>query len=158
MGNGHPIGAVVCSKEIANAFDNGMEFFSSFGGNPVSCAIAISVLDELEKNKLQKNAKIVGDYIKYELIKLSKKFNIISYVRGKGLFIGFELTSKELIPFPKKANYLVNRMKEFGILMSSDGVDKNVIKIKPPLIFSKKDADTLIYFMKKVLKEDAMNM
>ena len=67
MGNGHPIGAVVCSKEIANAFDNGMEFFSSFGGNPVSCAIAISVLDELEKNKLQKNAKIVGDYIKYEL-------------------------------------------------------------------------------------------
>ena len=60
--------------------------------------------------------------------------------------------------FPKKANYLVNRMKEFGILMSSDGVDKNVIKIKPPLIFSKKDADTLIYFMKKVLKEDAMNM
>lgn len=158
MGNGHPIGAVVCSKEIANAFDNGMEFFSSFGGNPVSCAIAISVLDELEKNKLQKNAKIVGDYIKYELIKLSKKFNIISNVRGKGLFIGFELTSKELIPFPKKANYLVNRMKEFGILMSSDGVDKNVIKIKPPLIFSKKDADTLIYFMKKVLKEDAMNM
>ena len=158
MGNGHPIGAVVCSKEIANKFDNGMEFFSSFGGNPVSCAIAISVLDELKKNKLQKNAKKVGNYINSELIKLSKKFNIISNVRGKGLFIGFELTSKELIPLPKQANYLVNRMKEFGILMSSDGVDKNVIKIKPPLIFSKKNADTLIYFMKKVLKEDAMNV
>ena len=158
MGNGHPIGAVVCSKEIANKFDNGMEFFSSFGGNPVSCAIAISVLDELKKNKLQKNAKTVGNYINSELIKLSKKFNIISNVRGKGLFIGFELTTKELIPLPKQANYLVNRMKEFGILMSSDGIDKNVIKIKPPLIFSKKNADTLIYFMKKVLKEDAMNI
>ena len=158
MGNGHPIGAVVCSKEIANKFDNGMEFFSSFGGNPVSCSIAISVLDEIEKNKLQNNAKIIGSYIYSELKKLSKEFNIISNVRGKGLFIGFELTTKKLIPLPKQADYLVNRMKEYGILMSSDGINKNVIKIKPPLIFTKKNTDTLIYFIKKVLKENAMSI
>ena len=74
MGNGHPIGAVVCTKEIDDKFNNGMEFFSSFGGNPVSCAIAISVLDEVKKNNLQKNAKVVGNCIKSELKKVSKKF------------------------------------------------------------------------------------
>jgi len=158
MGNGHPVGAVVCTKEVADKFNNGMEFFSSFGGNPVSCAIAISVLDELKKNKLQKNAKEVGDYIKSELKKLRKKFPIISNVRGKGLFLGFELTSKKLDPLPNQTNYLVNRMKEYGILMSSDGIDKNVIKIKPPLIFNKENTDTLIYFLRRVLEEDLMKI
>ena len=158
MGNGHPIGAVVCTKEIAEKFNNGMEFFSSFGGNPVSCAIAISVLDELKKNKLQKNAKIVGEYIKSELIKLSNEFPIISDVRGKGLFIGFELTTRKLKPLEKEAKYLINRMKEYGILMSSDGIDKNVIKVKPPLIFTKQNTNTLMFFLRKVLKEDVMKI
>jgi 4-aminobutyrate aminotransferase-like enzyme len=158
MGNGHPIGAVVCTKEIDDKFNNGMEFFSSFGGNPVSCAIAISVLDEVKKNNLQKNAKVVGNYIKSELKKVSKKFPIISNVRGKGLFLGFELTSNKLNPLPDQTNYLVNRMKEYGILMSSDGIDKNVIKIKPPLVFNKDNTDTLIYFLRKVLKEDPMKV
>ena len=158
MGNGHPIGAVVCTKEIADKFNNGMEFFSSFGGNPVSCSIALSVLKELKKNKLQKNAEIIGNYIKSELKKVSKEFPIISNVRGKGLFLGFELTSNKLNPLPDQANYLVNRMKEYGILMSSDGIDKNVIKIKPPLVFNKDNTDTLIYFLRKVLKEDPMNI
>ena len=158
MGNGHPIGAVVCTKEIAEKFNNGMEFFSSFGGNPVSCAIATSVLDELKKNKLQKNAKIVGEYIKSELIKLSNEFPIISDVRGKGLFIGFELTTRKLKPLEKEAKYLINRMKEYGILMSSDGIDKNVIKVKPPLIFTKQNTNTLMFFLRKVLKEDVMKI
>jgi len=158
MGNGHPIGAVVCTKKIANKFNNGMEFFSSFGGNPVSCSIALSVLDELKKNKLQKNAEIIGNYIKSELKKVSKEFPIISNVRGKGLFLGFELTSNKLNPLPDQTSYLVNRMKELGILMSSDGIDKNVIKIKPPLVFNKDNTDTLIYFLRKVLKEDPMKV
>jgi|TARA_B100000959_G_scaffold282761_1_gene349925 4-aminobutyrate aminotransferase-like enzyme/Ser/Thr protein kinase RdoA (MazF antagonist) len=158
MGNGHPIGAVICTKEIADKFNNGMEFFSSFGGNPVSCSIALSVLKELKKNKLQKNAEIIGNYIKSELKKVSKEFPIISNVRGKGLFLGFELTSNKLNPLPDQTNYLVNRMKEYGILMSSDGIDKNVIKIKPPLVFNKDNTDTLIYFLRKVLKEDPMNI
>ena len=158
MGNGHPIGAVVCTKEIADKFNNGMEFFSSFGGNPVSCSIALSVLDELKKNKLQKNAEIIGNYIKSELKKVSKEFPIISNVRGKGLFLGFELTSNKLNPLPDQTSYLVNRMKELGILMSSDGIDKNVIKIKPPLVFNKDNTDTLIYFLRKVLKEDPMKV
>jgi len=158
MGNGHPIGAVVCTKPIADKFNNGMEFFSSFGGNPVSCAIALSVLDEVKKNNLQKNAEIVGTYIKSQLKKLSKEFPIISDVRGKGLFLGFELTSNKLHPLPDQTSYLVNRMKELGILMSSDGIDNNVIKIKPPLVFNKANSDTLIYFLRKVLKEDPMKL
>ena len=158
MGNGHPIGAVVCTKEIADKFNNGMEFFSSFGGNPVSCAIALSVLDEVKKNNLQKNAEIVGSYIKSQLKKLSKEFPIISDVRGKGLFLGFELTSNKLDPLPDQTSYLVNRMKELGILISSDGIDNNVIKIKPPLVFNKANSDTLIYFLRKVLKEDPMKL
>jgi len=158
MGNGHPIGAVVCTKAIADKFNNGMEFFSSFGGNPVSCAIALSVLDEVKKNNLQKNAEIVGSYIKSQLKKLSKEFPIISDVRGKGLFLGFELTSNKLDPLPDQTSYLVNRMKELGILISSDGIDNNVIKIKPPLVFNKANSDTLIYFLRKVLKEDPMKL
>ena len=90
--------------------------------------------------------------------KVSKKFPIISNVRGKGLFLGFELTSNKLNPLPDQTNYLVNRMKEYGILMSSDGIDKNVIKIKPPLVFNKDNTDTLIYFLRKVLKEDPMQV
>ena len=74
------------------------------------------------------------------------------------MFLGFELTSKKLDPLPNQTNYLVNRMKEYGILMSSDGIDKNVIKIKPPLIFNKENTDTLIYFLRRVLEEDLMKI
>ena len=90
--------------------------------------------------------------------KLSKEFPIISDVRGKGLFLGFELTSNKLDPLPDQTSYLVNRMKELGILISSDGIDNNVIKIKPPLVFNKANSDTLIYFLRKVLKENPMKL
>ena len=112
----------------------------------------------IEKKQTSKKCKIVGEYIKSELIKLSNEFPIISDVRGKGLFIGFELTTRKLKPLEKEAKYLINRMKEYGILMSSDGIDKNVIKVKPPLIFTKKNSNTLMFFLRKVLKEDVMKI
>ena len=156
FGNGHPISAVVCKKEIAEKFNNGMEFFSSFGGNPVSCAIANEVLNEVKNKKLQKNSKKIGEYIISEISKLTTKFPIISNVRGKGLFIGFELTNKDLQPLPLQTKYLVNRIKDFKILLSSDGADKNVVKIKPPVIFNKQNVDYLIKSLNIVLKEDFM--
>ena len=156
FGNGHPISAVVCKKEIAEKFNNGMEFFSSFGGNPVSCAIANEVLNEVKNKKLQQNSKKIGDYIISEISKLTTKFPIISNVRGKGLFIGFELTNKDLQPLPLQTKYLVNRIKDFKILLSSDGADKNVVKIKPPVIFNKHNVDYLIKSLNIVLKEDFM--
>jgi len=156
MGNGHPIGAVICTNEISRRFDNGLEFFSSFGGNTVSCMIANQVIKEIDSRKLQKNAYMTGKYLINGLKELAKKFPVIGDVRGKGLFIGVELVDPNLNPRMDKAIYLVNRMKELGVLMSNDGLDKNVIKIKPPIIFSKIDVDRLLTLLKKVLEEDFM--
>lgn len=160
MGNGHPIGAVVTTRAIADAFNNGMEFFSTFGGNPVSCAIGQAVLSVIEEEQLQSHALQVGNYLKSELEKLSTTFPIIGEVRGHGLFLGFELVSggTERIPAPLQTSYLANRMRERGILMSTDGPQHNVIKIKPPMCFIQKNADFLIEQLAVVLKEDAMQL
>ncbi len=156
LGNGHPIAAVACTQEVADKFANGMEYFNTFGGNPVSCAIGASVLKTVKQDKLQENAKEVGEYLKDKLNELAQKFPIIGDVRGQGLFLGFELVTENMKPLPEKASYLANRMKEFKILMSTDGVDNNVLKIKPPIIFSKKHADELILLLDKIFNEDFM--
>ncbi len=158
LGNGHPVAAVVCTEEVANKFANGMEFFNTFGGNPVSCAIAAEVLQVVEDECLQLNALEVGEYLKTELKKLSKSFPIMGSIRGQGLFLGIELVSAMKHPLEVQAKYLVNRMKYNGILMSTDGPDNNVIKIKPPLVFSKEDANFLIEVLTSVLGEDWMKI
>ena len=158
LGNGHPVAAVVCTEEVANKFANGMEFFNTFGGNPVSCAIAAEVLQVVEDESLQLNALEVGEYLKTELKKLSKSFPIMGSIRGQGLFLGIELVSAMKHPLEVQAKYLVNRMKYNGILMSTDGPDNNVIKIKPPLVFSKEDANFLIEVLTSVLGEDCMKI
>ena len=156
LGNGHPIAAIACTKEVAEKFENGMEFFNTFGGNPVSCAIATEVLREVKREKLQENALEVGEYLKSGLKQLSKKFPIIGDVRGQGLFLGIELVDQELHPLAEKTDYVVNRMKKFGILMSSDGPDHNVIKIKPPITFTKENAKEVLFYLQKVLAEEVM--
>jgi len=156
-GNGHPLAVVACTKEVADTFANGMEFFNTFGGNPVSTVIGRTVLEVIATEKLQQNALEVGNYLKSELINLQSDFPIIGEVRGEGLFLGFELVDSEKNPQEQHANYLANRMKDFSILMSTDGPDQNVLKIKPPLVFSKDNAVHLIQYLRKVLKEDFMN-
>lgn len=156
IGNGHPLAAVVCTREVADAFANGMEYFNTFGGNPVSCAIGREVLRVIKDEKLQENALIVGNYLKNGLSDLQNNFPIIADVRGQGLFLGFELCDEHKNPLGDKASYLANRIKELGILMSTDGQDHNVIKIKPPIVFSKENADELLYRLKTVLTEDFM--
>ena len=140
MGNGHPIAAVITTKKIADTFNNGMEYFNSFGGNPVSCAVGNAVLDVIEKENLQKNSKIVGNYFLTNLRNIQKKFpNYISKISGKGLFIGIDLiiNGNFLLPNPKLATKLINSLRLKGILLSTDGPYNNVIKIKPPLVFNK---------------------
>ena len=156
LGNGHPIAAVVCTQKVADAFANGMEYFNTFGGNPVSCAIATEVLRTVKKEKLQENALKVGEYLKSELTKLSKEFPIIGDVRGQGLFLGIELVDGKLNPLADQTDYLANRMKDHGILMSTDGPDHNVLKIKPPIVFTKENAKELLFYLKKILNEDFM--
>jgi 4-aminobutyrate aminotransferase-like enzyme len=158
IGNGHPLGVVVTTQAIADAFKNGMEYFNTFGGNPVSCAIGLEVLKVVKDEKLQQNAKIVGNYLKSGLRNLMQQFEIIGDVRGPGLFIGFELVrdreTKE--PATQQASYFANRMRDKGILMSTDGPFNNVLKIKPPVIFSQGNADFLLDSAAKVLSEDCM--
>jgi len=160
IGNGHPIGAVVTTRAIADAFNNGMEYFNTFGGNPVSCAIGKEVLQIIKDEKLQENALAMGNYLKQELTSLSKEFPIIGDVRGHGLFLGFELVKDRntLEPAATQNSYLANRMKNHGILMSTDGLYHNVIKIKPPIVFNQKNADFLLEQLQKVLKEDFMQI
>ena len=156
LGNGHPVAAVACTQEVADKFANGMEYFNTFGGNPVSCAIATEVLRTVKREKLQQNALDVGEFLKTELKILSKEFPIIGDVRGQGLFLGIEFVDKEMNPLAEQTDYLANRMKDHGILMSIDGPDHNVLKIKPPMVFSKTNAEELLFYLRKIIAEDFM--
>jgi 4-aminobutyrate aminotransferase-like enzyme len=156
LGNGHPIAAVACTQKVAEGFNNGMEFFNTFGGNPVSCAIAKTVLEVIEDEKLQENSLVVGNFLKTNLLELSSKYSIIGSVRGQGLFLGVEFVNKQLQPLAEQADYFVNRMKSYGILLSTDGPDHNVIKIKPPLVFSMQNAKDFLKYFTLVLQEDLM--
>jgi len=143
IGNGHPIGAVITTPEIAHSFDNGMEFFSTFGGNTVSCAIGLTVLQVVQEEKLQAHALEVGNHLIEGLRELHQHHEIIHEVRGSGLFIGVELVRNGQ-PATSEAGAIVNRMREKGILLGTDGPDHNVLKIRPPMPFSHADADFLL--------------
>ena len=160
IGNGHPLGAVVTTRKIADAFANGMEYFNTFGGNAVSCVIGREVLSVVEEEALMKNAALVGNYLLEKLKKLQEKFPVIGDVRGHGLFLGFELVKdhEKRIPAPEQATYLANRMRQRAILMSTDGPDHNVIKIKPPMCFTLEDADFLLSQLEIVLSENQMQV
>ena len=154
MGNGHPIGAVITTDKIASKFSEGVEFFSSFGGNPVSCSVGSSVLDIIEEEKLQENAKIVGKYYKKELEKLKNKHKVIGEVRGEGLFLGIEIINENnLKPDRKLAHFLKNRLREKHILVGTDGPHNNVIKSKPPICFDKEDVKLVVESIDNILSE-----
>ncbi len=152
IGNGHPIGAVVTTSEVSKSFEKGVEFFSSFGGNPISCAVGISVLEIIEQENLQENARIVGNYYKKQLKKVQKKFPCIGDVRGEGLFLGFEIVKENSkIPDTDLAQKIKNELRTNKVLVGSDGPYNNVIKTKPPLCFSMKNVDTVINSLEKIL-------
>ena len=138
IGNGHPMGAVVTTPEIAASFANGMEYFNTFGGNPVSCAVGLAVLDVIRDEGLQENARATGEYLIAGLRELQQRHGSITDVRGLGLFLGFEMKTE------REATSLVNRMKDRGVLLSTDGPRHNVIKIKPPIVFGLREADVLL--------------
>ncbi|MBK8504719.1 MAG: aminotransferase class III-fold pyridoxal phosphate-dependent enzyme [Saprospiraceae bacterium] len=160
IGNGHPLGAVVTSRKIADTFANGMEYFNTFGGNPVSCAIGREVLKIVQEEGLQDQAKEVGQYLSLRLGDLQRRWPLIGDVRGHGLFIGIELVkSREtLMPAPDEASYISNRMRERGILMSTDGPFNNVLKIKPPMCFDQNNADFLLKNLEIILKESFLRL
>jgi 4-aminobutyrate aminotransferase-like enzyme len=157
IGNAFPLAAVVTTREIAESFKNGMEFFSTFGGNPVSCAVGLAVLDVLQEEKLQQNALQVGSGWIAALTELQQRFPVIGDVRGSGLFLGLDLvlSCESRAPAPQQASYVVNRLREEGILAGTDGPHHNVIKLRPPLIFSERDAGIFCQTLETILREDA---
>jgi 4-aminobutyrate aminotransferase-like enzyme len=132
-----------------------MEYFNTFGGNPVSCAVGLAVLDVIRDEELQENALEVGEYLKAGLHQLRAQHRLIGDVRGQGLFLGIELVRdrETLEPADAEATELVECMKEHGVLLSTDGPFHNVIKIKPPLAFSLADAGVLLSSLDAVLKD-----
>jgi 4-aminobutyrate aminotransferase-like enzyme len=156
IGNGHPLGAVVTTPEIADAFANGMEYFNTFGGNPVSCAIGLAVLDVIEEEGLQAHALRVGGRLMSGLRGLMEQYSLIGDVRGLGLFIGVELVldRQTLEPAGEHASYIAERMRDHGILISTDGPFHNVLKLKPPLVFDEADANRLVATLAEILDED----
>ncbi|MFN8458044.1 MAG: aminotransferase class III-fold pyridoxal phosphate-dependent enzyme [Anaerolineae bacterium] len=156
IGNGHPLAAVITTPQIAASFNNGMEYFNTFGGNPVSCAIGMAVLDVIEAEGLQAHALKVGRYMLKSLQQLMDRHPIVGDVRGLGLFIGIELVldRETLEPAGEQASYISNRMRDHGILVSTDGPFHNVLKIKPPLVFNEANADFFVATLDKILHED----
>jgi 4-aminobutyrate aminotransferase-like enzyme/Ser/Thr protein kinase RdoA (MazF antagonist) len=157
IGNAFPLAAVVTTREIAASFANGMEFFSTFGGNPVACAAGLAVLDVLRDQDLQQRALRVGKYLMAELKKLQDCHALIGDVRGSGLFLGIDLVRDRETrePATEQADYVVNRLRDRGILAGTDGPNHNVIKLRPPLIFSEADADLFTRTLEQILEEDA---
>jgi 4-aminobutyrate aminotransferase-like enzyme/Ser/Thr protein kinase RdoA (MazF antagonist) len=155
IGNAFPLAAVVTTREIAASFANGMEFFSTFGGNPVACAAGLAVLDVLRDEKLQENALAVGSQWIRNLQELQSRHLLIGDVRGSGLFLGIDLVvdRESRAPATHQTSYVVNRLREEGILAGTDGPHHNVIKLRPPLCFSIDDATRFTSTLDKILSE-----
>ncbi len=155
LGNGHPLAAVVTTRAIAEAFDNGMEYFSTFGGNTVSCAVGLAVLDVMRDEGLQAHAREVGNRLLDALRAVGARHALVGDVRGAGFFIGVELVRDRvtLEPAGAEAAYVVNRLRERGILIGTEGPGHNVLKIRPPMPFSDADAALLVEVLDDVLDE-----
>jgi 4-aminobutyrate aminotransferase-like enzyme len=153
IGNGHPIGAVITTREIADSFNNGMEFFSTFGGNTVSCAIGLEVLSVVQEENLQQHALAVGNHLLDGLRDLQQRYEIIRDVRGSGFFIGVELATKGE-PATTAPETIVNRMRDEGVLLGTDGPHHNVLKIRPPMPFSETDADLLLAVLSSAIEQE----
>ena len=146
IGNGHPIGAVVTTEAIAAAFETGMEFFSTFGGNTVSCEVGLAVLDVVEDEGLMEHARTVGDRLRAGFEELARQHAGLSDVRGRGLFFGLELVDDpdSRQPDAARASAVINAMRDAGVLIGTDGPDHNVLKVRPPMPFDTGDADRLL--------------
>jgi 4-aminobutyrate aminotransferase-like enzyme len=155
IGNGHPMAAVVTSEEIAASFANGMEYFNTFGGNPVSAAVGLKVLEIIARDRLLQNATEIGSYLLTRMRALQDKHAVIGDVRGLGLMIGLDLVTdrKTKAPATERAGRVVERCRDLGVLMGTDGPYDNVIKLRPGLIFSRANADHLMQVLEQAFVE-----
>ncbi len=145
MGNGHPLAGVIAPNDVVSDFQSASTYFNTFGGNPVSAAAGMAVLDVLEREQLQDNARTVGAYVRRGLEKLQSTYPMIAGVRGRGLFFGIEIVDDGAgTPAPGQTKRLVNMMRDRGVLLSRIGRYDNVLKMRPPMVFGFDDADLLL--------------
>ncbi len=155
MANGYPVSALVTTKSITNAFSREAHYFNTFAGTPVACAAALAVLEVIDEQDLVAKALKTGDYLISQLGVLATNHNMMGDVRGSGLFIGIELVRDRdsLEPATIETARVVNLLRERGILINSTGLYDNVLKIRPPLVFTKLHADLLLEKLDGVLAE-----
>ncbi len=155
MGNGHPVAGMAARPEVLAEFGQRLRYFNTFGGNPVSAAAGMAVLDVIEGEKLRDNARVVGAHLRTGLESLAQHHSIIGDIRSAGLFVGLELvrcrTSKE--PASNETARVVNKLRERRILISAAGPSANILKIRPPLVFSKDNADLFLTALDETLGE-----
>ena len=155
MGNGHPIAAVVARRDLVEAFGYKGDYFNTFGGNPVSCAAALAVLDVIENENLQQNALDVGQHMIDGLWKLADEHACVGDVRGTGLFLALELVADraQRTPATDLTRTVVNDLRDRGVLTGSIGPDSNIIKLRPPMVLSQADADFMLATLDDSLRE-----
>jgi 4-aminobutyrate aminotransferase-like enzyme len=151
MGNGHPVAAVVTRTDIAERLAATTTFFSTFGGNPVACVAALSVLDVVEDEDLVAHAASVGATLREGLAALAGRHPQIGDVRGRGLIVGVELVERDGAPAGELARAVRDRMREEGVLIGTTRREGNVLKIRPPLVISPDDADLIVTTLDRVL-------
>ena len=152
LGNGHPLAAVVTTPEIAESFHNGMEYFNTFGGNPVSATIGQSVLDYVLDNRLQAHADALGSYVQEQVRGLRTRHALIGDVRGHGLFLGIELM-RDGEPATREVADIMEFALGRGVMLSCDGPANNVFKIKPPMVVQREDMDHFLDVLDQALHQ-----
>ncbi|WP_061300607.1 aminotransferase [Herbidospora cretacea] len=153
MGNGHPLGAVITTREIAEAYRKVGYFFSSAGGSPVSCVTGLTVLDVIEQERLQANAENVGDRLRDLMETLAEKHPIIGAVHGLGLYMGVELNRPDGGPATEETRAICDRMLELGVIVQPTGDDLNILKIKPPMVLTEESAAFFAAALARTLSE-----
>ena len=153
MGNGQPLGAVITTREIADAYRTQGYFFSSAGGSPVSCVVGLTVLEEIEREGLQANALAVGDHLKGRILELAERHPLIGTVHGSGLYMGVELVRDRttLEPAGSETAAICERMRELGVIVQPTGDRQNVLKMKPPMCLTRESADFFVEMLDRVL-------
>jgi 4-aminobutyrate aminotransferase-like enzyme len=153
MANGHPVGGVVANVDTINTFRKAFRYFNTFGGNPVSCAAAMAVLDVIADENLMEHARNVGEYTRTAFKRLAEKHSIIGDVRGSGLFMGteFVLDRQMKEPAAAEATQIINAMRERGVLMGKIGIHQCATKIRPPMPFTRDNADFMLSIFDDVL-------
>ncbi len=153
MGNGHPLAAVVTRPEIVETLANETGYFNTYGGNPVSCAAGLAVLEVIEKEALQHNALRVGQYLRERLTILQRDYPVIGELHGSGLLLGIDIIKSDGAPDPEMADHITNHMRENGVLIGTTGQNYATLKVRPPIVFQKEHAEILLAALIKALDE-----